>query len=130
MVVRVLYHCDVCQGDVRWAEAAFLVEDGAHVFVGREKTLHQDVAFAAVDEVACQCSSLNVVGLLDDSELLDVDVFCLAYLRDTSLVTDEGGIDKTVVNSIVDSANSVVVHSESRHETFLRTALQHVEHFI
>ena len=130
MVVRVLDDGDVCQSDVRRAEAAFLVEDGAHVFVGREKAFHEDVAFAAVDEVACQSSSLNVVFFLDNLELVDVDLLFLADLGDTSRVADEGGFDEAVVDSVVDSADCVVVHSVSCYKTFFRTALQHVEHFV
>ena len=130
MISRVLDNCYVCQSDVRWAETAFLVKNGAHVFVGREKTFHEDVAFATVDKVACQSCCLHIVFLLNDFELVDVDVFRLADLSDTRRVTDKGGVDKTIVNSVVDSANSVVVHSKSCHETFLWTALQHVEHLI
>ena len=109
VVVGVLDDGDMGQRDIRRAEAAFFVKDGAHVFVGGQQTLHQDVGFAGINEVASHGSSFHIDRLMNDFEAVGVDVLGFAHLSNHVFITDEGGLNETFLHGSVHCTNRVII---------------------
>ena len=68
-------------------EAFLLVENGAHVLVGREQAFHEHVAAAFVDKLHGTHAGFGLVGFLHNLELGGVKAMLLADFPDGSLVT-------------------------------------------
>ena len=111
-------------------EAVFLVEDGAHVLVGGEEALHEEVAFAFVDEFHCQGAGLVVVGFLDHFELVGVDAFLGADFLHGVDVAHEGSLDDTAVDSGADGGDGVAIVCIGSHETFFTFGFDQLEEVV
>ena len=74
----------VAQHAFRGKQSCFLVENAAHVFVGRDQSLHQHVGIAGNDGRDGLLHALDVAGFIDDVECLDVDVVLGADLLDNA----------------------------------------------
>ena len=62
---RQLYHRHVAQCALRGEEASLLVEDAAHILVGRHEALHQHVGTGAGDKGHGLVDTCHVVGFVD-----------------------------------------------------------------
>ena len=123
VVARVLDDGHVRQGGVGRTKTALLVEDGTHILVGRQQSLHQNVALSVVDEVASGGRSLHVNGLVDDLELLDVNVEVGADLLDGGGVTHQSGIDNSHLHGGVHRLDGVGVVGVGSDQTFFGLGL-------
>ena len=92
----------VAQHALRGEQSGFLIEDAAHVFVGRDQSLHQHVGVACHDGGHGLLHAFHVAGLVDDVECLDVDVVFGAYLLDDFLLTEQRGLHDTFLVGFVD----------------------------
>ena len=108
----------VAQHALRGEQSGLLVEDAAHVFVGRDQTFHQNVGVARNDRCDGLLDAFHVVGFIDDVESLDVDAVLLADLFDDLLVAEERGLHEPLLVSLVDGFQRMRILSVSDGQTF------------
>ena len=119
VVVRILDHGHVAQNGLGRQQAALLVEDAAHVFVGAAKAFHQDVAFAVADHAHGLGDRFELVLVVDDVEDGRVDLLVLADFQDLVLVADEGDLDDAFLDGLGSGGDGVVVHAPGGNHAFL-----------
>ena len=98
-------------------EARILVEDAAHVLVGRYQTLHQHVGTAVDHSLHGEVDTCHIARLVDDAEDIDVDLQLAAGLLDRGLVAKERRLDQTVLPCVVDSLDRVRILTVGYGET-------------
>ena len=108
----------VAQHALRGEQSGLLVEDAAHVFVGRYETFHQNVGVARNDRCDGLLDAFHVVGFIDDVESLDVDAVLLADLFDDLLVAEERRLHEPLLVSLVDGFQRMRILSVSDGQTF------------
>ena len=108
----------MAQDTLRGEQSGLLVEDAAHVFVGRDQAFHQNVGVARNDRCDGLLDALHVVRLVDDVERLDVDVVLLADLLDNLLVAEERRLHETLLIGFVDRFQRMRILSVSYDKTF------------
>ena len=93
----------VAQHAFRGKQSCFLVENAAHVFVGRDQSLHQHVGIAGDDGRNGLLHALDVAGFIDDVECLDVDVVLGADLLDNAFFAEKRRLHEALLVGFVDS---------------------------
>ena len=88
-------------------ETRILVQDAAHVFVGRDESLHQDVGVARHDGRDGQPHAVDVALFIHDLEDRTVDPLGPADLFDDLFVAVEGRFDQSLIICVVDGAERV-----------------------
>lgn len=79
----------------------------AHVFVGRDESLHQDVGVARHDGRDGQPHAVDVALFIHDLEDRTVDPLGPADLFDDLFVAVEGRFDQSLIICVVDGAERV-----------------------
>ena len=109
---------NVAQDAFRGEQPGLLVEDAAHVFVGRDQTFHQNVGVARNDRCDGLLDAFHIVGFVDDVEGVDVDAVLLADLFDNLLVAEERRLHETLLIGFVDRFQRMRILSVSYGKTF------------
>ena len=109
---------NVAQDAFRGEQSGLLVEDAAHVFVGRDQTFHQNVGVARNDRCDGLLDAFHIVGFVDDVEGVDVDAVLLADLFDNLLVAEERRLHETLLIGFVDRFQRMRILSVSYGKTF------------
>ncbi len=99
----------MAQHAFRGKEARFLVQNPAHVLVGRHQAFHQHVGVARHDGRHGLLHALHVVLFVDDVERVDVDAVFAAHFFDDGLFAVEGRFDQPFLIGFVDCLQRVGV---------------------
>ena len=97
----------MAQHAFRGTEPRVLVEDAAHVLVGRDQTFHQHVGLARDDGGDGQLHALDVALLVEDAENPGVDAVFAADLLDDGLFAVERGLDQPLPVGGIDRLDGV-----------------------
>ena len=111
-------------------ETFLFVEDGTHVFVGTEQTLHQQVAFAFVNQGNSFGTGLGLVSFLNQFELVDIDAFLSTDVLDGLDIADKCTFDNTQIDGVADGSDGVRVVSISTYKSFFTFALGKVNQLV
>ena len=103
-------------------QTCVLVENAAHVLVGRYQTLHQHVGTAVDYGLHGQLHACHVALLVDDIEYRHVDAELGARLGYRRLVAVEGGLDKPLLICVVYRLYGVGILPVCHGQTFLASA--------
>ena len=88
-------------------QAGVLVEDAAHVLVGRNEALHQHVGVPRDHGGHRHPDAVYVHALIDDLEGVDIDVFLAADLFDDAALTVERRLDEPLAVGFIDGLKSM-----------------------
>ena len=91
----------VAQHAFRGKQSCFLVENAAHVFVGRDQSLHQHVGIAGDNGRNGLLHAFDVAGFIDDVECLDVDVVLGADLLDNAFFAEKRRLHEALLVGFV-----------------------------
>ena len=118
MVAGDFAHGDVAESALGGKEAGVAVEDAAHVFVGGDEALHEDVGLAFGHTLHGHGHAFGVAFAVDEGEERGVDAQVGAEAACLVLGAEENGGDEPGADGVVDGGEGVGVAGVGHGQAF------------